>query len=170
MSRYERIFQALVKAKVQFLVVGGVAVNLHGFYRATGAADIILLLEDFNLKRFIRVVKGLKLKPKIPVNLGDFAVDKIRREWIKKKGMKAFALFDPNSWEKELDVVIEHPINFQSAYKRKTMIKDGPLEVPVISISDLIAMKKVADRGRDKIDIMALKQIQEIIRNAPKNL
>jgi hypothetical protein len=167
MSRYEKIFHALVNAKVQFLVVGGVAVNLHGFYRATGDADIILLLKDSNIRKFISAVKKLKLKPRIPVNLDDFAVDKIRQEWIEKKGMKAFALFNPDSWEKELDVVIEHPVNFQRAYKKRSMIKDGPLEVPVISITDLIAMKEHADRGRDQIDIMALKQILEI-RNASK--
>jgi len=42
---YQEIFDALEKKKVQYLVVGGVAVVLHGFVRATADLDLMVALD-----------------------------------------------------------------------------------------------------------------------------
>ena len=161
-SEFEKIIESLNHYKVRYLVVGGIAVNLYGFYRSTADLDIILLLEDSNLKKFIKAVKKLKLVPRIPVNVEDFANAELRKIWIKNKNMKAFTLYEPDFQRKYLDVVIDHPLSFSKSYKQKKVFKDRGLSVPVISFSDLLKMKKSADRVRDTIDIMALKEILEI--------
>ena len=162
---FEEILQELNRHKVKYLVVGGVAVNLYGFYRSTADLDIILLLEDPNLKNFVKAVKKLKLVPRVPVKIEDFANAALRKTWIKDKNMKAFTLYDPPFQRKYLDVVIDHPINFPKAFKRRKIFKDRGLAVPVIAIMDLIKMKKDAHRARDQIDLMGLRQIQEIRRD-----
>jgi len=63
----------LNRKRVRYLVVGGVAVNLYGIERATGDLDLVVDLEDRNLKRFIRAMKELGFKPKVPVALNDLA-------------------------------------------------------------------------------------------------
>lgn len=164
----EEILEELNRCKVKYLVVGGIAVNLHGFYRATEDLDIILLLSSTNIRKFIKAVKKLKLVPRIPVNVEDFANTHLRAMWIKNKNMKAFTLYEPDFQRKYLDVVIDHPINFEAAFKSKSIFKDGELNVPVISIIDLIKMKKAAHRERDKLDIKGLKLIQEMKREKRK--
>lgn len=159
---FEQIISELNKNKVKYLVVGGVAVNFHGFWRSTGDFDIILLLQESNLKNFIKAVKYLKLQPRVPVDIEDFANTRLRNLWIKEKNMKAFALYDPQFQRKYLDVVIDHPVVFKEAYANRQVFKDGKLSVPVISIKDLIRMKKKANRERDKIDIQALKRIEQL--------
>ena len=165
---FEEIFQQLNHQKVKYLVVGGIAVNLYGFYRATEDVDIILYLEDSNLKKFVKAVKKLNLVPRVPVRVEDFANKELRQVWIKEKNMKAFTLYDPDYQKKYLDVVIDHSVSFREAYKERQIFKDGKLSIPVISISDLIKMKKAASRERDKIDIKGLRQIEEMRRGTKK--
>lgn len=157
---YERILKELNRQRIKYLVVGGFAVNLHGYDRVTGDLDIILLMTDTNVKKFVDVAKQFKLKPRIPVALKDFAVPEFRNNWITEKNMKAFALFNPKNEAEHVDVIIDHPVDFKAAYKTKTSIKAGDLTISLISITDLIKMKKAAGRERDKVDIKALKMIR----------
>ena len=49
MINFERLFSALNRSKVRYLVVGGIAVNLYGIERATADIDLVVDLEDRNL-------------------------------------------------------------------------------------------------------------------------
>lgn len=51
MKVFEKVFRELNRTKVKYLVVGGVAVNLYGYLRFTGDLDVLLLLEEKNLKK-----------------------------------------------------------------------------------------------------------------------
>lgn len=159
---FEEVLRDLNKEKVKYLVVGGIAVNLYGFFRTTGDLDVILYLEDSNLKKFIKCVKKLKLKPRVPVALDDFADAARRNGWIINKNMKAFGLEKPGDPLDHIDVVIDHKLDFNKAYKRRKMIKEGDLRIPVLSIDDLIKMKKATGRERDAIDVNALREIQRL--------
>lgn len=46
MNLFEKVFRELNKAKVKYLVVGGVAVNLYGYLRFTGDLDLLILLNE----------------------------------------------------------------------------------------------------------------------------
>jgi hypothetical protein len=158
---FEEIIKKLNDNNVRYLVVGGVAANLHGYQRSTGDLDIVLALDDGNLKLFALVVEDLKLQPRLPVCLKDFADKDKRDSWINEKNMKAFALYNPKNWIEHLDVVIDYPVDFESAYENRNTIKDGSLEAPVICIEDLIKMKEYANRERDKIDLAVLRKIKQ---------
>ena len=47
----ETIVRALNDAQVQYLIVGGLAVNAHGFVRFTRDVDLVLGLEPANAER-----------------------------------------------------------------------------------------------------------------------
>ena len=68
---YERVFRELHQRKIRYLVIGGIAVNIHGYPRATGDLDIMLSFEKGNIREFISLVKALGFKPKIPVRIDD---------------------------------------------------------------------------------------------------
>ena len=57
MTYYEEIFRLLDTGKIRYMVVGGVAVVLHGFLRATADLDLMVALESKNLKRFLALMK-----------------------------------------------------------------------------------------------------------------
>ena len=49
MADYQSILREFHKRKLQYLIVGGVAVNLHGYPRFTNDIDILLALDHNNL-------------------------------------------------------------------------------------------------------------------------
>jgi predicted nucleotidyltransferase len=156
---FNRIFSELNKNGVKYLVAGGVAVNLHGYVRATADLDIMLLMTHDNIEKYIGLIKAMGFKPRVPVPLDDFADDNKRREWISEKGMLVFSVYNPSNLMEGLDVMIEEHIRFDEAYERRKVVTSQGVVIPVISIQDLIKLKETAGRERDLIDIDALKEI-----------
>ena len=156
---FNRTFSELNKQGVKYLVAGGVAVNLHGYVRATADLDIMLLMSDKNISKYIEFIRGMGFKPRIPVALEEFAKKQKRREWLEKKNMKVFSVFNPANMIEGIDVMIVEYVKFDKAYDRRKVIHAGRVEVPLISIPDLITLKEKAGRGRDLIDVSALKEI-----------
>ncbi len=156
------IFQQLNKKDVKYLVVGGLAVNFHGYSRFTADIDVIIELEDKNIKKIISMLLSFGFKSKLPVNPEDFANSEIRKDWINNKNMKAFNFYKENDIISEFDIVITEDTDFTKKYLRKIEYEIDGVKIPVISIDDLIEMKLIANRSIDKIDIEKLKLLKEI--------
>ena len=137
------------------------AVNFHGIPRMTYDIDLLLLLEDKNLKKFLSLMKSWGFKPKVPVRLMDFADSGKREDWIKNKNMKAFNLVNPGWAVSEIDIIINTPVNYIKAARNLNYIKLQGVSIPTISIKDLIRMKSVSGRIQDKEDIKNLRKISK---------
>ena len=48
---YEEILKRLQDEEFEYLVVGGLAVNLHGYSRITNDLDILILLNEENIDK-----------------------------------------------------------------------------------------------------------------------
>ncbi|MBU1356713.1 MAG: hypothetical protein KJ620_09115 [Candidatus Edwardsbacteria bacterium] len=159
---YQKIIEKLNDEQVEYLVAGGIAVNLHGYIRATMDLDVLMMLDDVNTSKFIKIVKELGYKPKVPVTIDDFSDPAKRKEWISKKNMVVFSVYNPDNDMEHVDILLEDKIDFHKAYKRREIIKSGGLMINLISLDDLIRLKEIAGRERDKIDIKALQKIKEL--------
>src|SRR6185503_5262882 len=95
MMIYEDLFKELEKNKIQYLVVGGVAVVLHGFIRATMDLDLMVALDHENLSRFLPIMTAIVYKPKIPIKAIEFSDSEKREKWKKEKNMKVFSFHHP---------------------------------------------------------------------------
>lgn len=82
---YEKVFKALNKAKVKYVVVGGTAVILHGYPRFTNDLDLIVFLEDGNLEKFFDTLQSIGFLPKVPVTKEQFKDKKQRALWKRKR-------------------------------------------------------------------------------------
>lgn len=159
MLDYLGIFKELNKEKIKYIVVGGMAVNFYGIPRMTYDIDLLLDLDDKNLKRFLKLMKEWNFKPKVPVDIMDFANKRKRNDWIKNKNMKAFNLVNPAWAISEIDIIINTPVDYKKAVKNLKFIKFQDVSVPTMSINDLILMKRESGRKQDKEDINNLKKI-----------
>lgn len=164
---FGEIFKQLEHHKIRYLLIGGVAVNLHGFSRTTDDLDLWIDLEKKNVIKFFKMLQTLEWKPKIPESIESLGDPKKRRNWIKEKDMKVFSIYNPNNFTEQADIVVREYIDFKSAYKRREEIMANNIKISLISIPDLIRLKKIAARERDIIDIKALKRIKEL-KNAKK--
>lgn len=158
---YEEIFREFQKQKVKYVIVGGIAVNLLGSFRTTADMDILVEMSDKNLAKIIAILKKQGYRVRQPIDPMGIADKRLRQDWIRNKQMKAFNFYKDQEL-KEVDIIISSPVSFESAQKTSLAVKCGNLTLPVISINNLIAMKKVANRPQDKVDIDELKRIKTL--------
>lgn len=159
---FYRIFEELNKRHIRYLVVGGVAVNLHGFVRATEDLDIALSLDEKNLDLFISAIKEMGWKPRVPVPIEDLRDAKKRKSWFEEKNMKAFSVYNPKEVWQTLDILIGFSEKFDEVYERREMMVAKNISIPVAGVDDLIVMKEKAGRPRDLFDIKGLRELREL--------
>lgn len=154
------ILRALTDADVQFVLVGGFAVQLHGFVRTTIDLDLVLAMEDANLTRFIEVAKTFGLAPVIPVSIESLKNAQQIDVWHREKGMLAFALREPQVAGSVIDVLVRPEVTFDDLKSDATKVDLFGRAVRIASIEHLLFMKRIANRPKDRIDIEALEKIQ----------
>jgi len=158
----EAIFKALNDEHVRYLVAGGLAVVAHGYLRFTADIDLILDMDQGNLRRAIAVFDSLGYRPRAPVPLKDFSDPHNRESWIREKGLKVFSLWSPAHPATEIDIFVDLPIQFEEAYARSARFEvRKDIEATVIGLDDLIALKKKAGRKKDLDDIEHLRAFRE---------
>ncbi len=154
--QYTPLLLALSQAEVRYLVVGGVAVVLHGVLRFTADLDLVIQLEPGNLTRALDVLTSRGLRPVIPVPAGQFADPAIRADWTERRNMLVFTLWDPDRPAVRVDIFVREPWDFDSAFSRRTDVVVEGVPIPLVPITELIAMKHRANRPKDLEDIRAL--------------
>ncbi len=159
MNLLAELFASLNEAGVEYLVAGGVAVNLYGIQRSTGDVDIVLGLDEGNVRKFLAVAGRLGLKPTAPVGVEEFADREKRAMWVLEKGMKVFSLSHGRKPFFQVDVLVEEPFPFVEVYSRRKKFEAEGVEIPVVPIADLISMKEATGRPQDEADVFYLKEI-----------
>jgi hypothetical protein len=157
----ENVFRALQDAAVRYLVAGGLAVVAHGYVRMTVDIDLIVDLSPDNARRMLDALGSLGYRPLIPVAMESFADAEIRRTWVVEKDARVFQLYSDQHPTARVDVFIEEPLDFDAALEHAKWEPIAPdLEVPFVSLEDLIALKEAASRPRDLIDVAKLRALQ----------
>ncbi len=153
------LLQSLSDEQIQYVLVGGLAVQLHGFLRATFDIDLVLAMNDENLARFIAVAKGYGLVPAIPVPIESLANASQIDQWHREKGMLAFSLRETQAGGSVVDVIVRPEVPFEQLMNNAVMGQLFGRRVPIASIDDLLVMKRSANRPKDLLDIAALEKI-----------
>lgn len=162
MNIFQKVFTEFNKEKIKYLVVGGVAVNLHGYVRFTGDLDILVLLEEKNLKKLDHVMKKMGYSERIPVSVLELRDEKKVRDWLEKKNMKAYSFLPPETTLLQIDVIIEESLKFENFFNKKIIKKIDKTRIPIICLDDLIQMKRKANRDQDIMDIKSLLELRNI--------
>jgi predicted nucleotidyltransferase len=158
---FQPILRALNDAKVEYVIVGGVATVLHGHLRVTADVDLVINLDRVNVVRTLDVLQRTGLRPRLPVDPSDFADPTVRADWVERRAMTVFSFYDPTNAVAGVDLFADDQQDFEGLWARSEMKPLGDLIVRVCSLDDLIAMKTSADRGIDRQDIEALKRIRD---------
>ena len=159
MAVFEPLFKALNDAGVRYVVVGGLAVVLHGYARLTVDVDLVVDLDEEQARKAIKAMVGMGLRPRVPVDARDFADRSVREGWIRDRGMQVFSMFDPTHPMRVVDLFVHHPIPFEELWSRSSRFELQDTIVHVASIPDLIHLKRLAGRPQDQADIVQLEAI-----------
>ena len=148
--KLERLVKALKKDKINYMIVGGYAVNFHGYSRNTVDIDLIIKFTLTNLKKIEKILQQMGMVSKLPIDA--ISVFKFRDEYIKNRNLIAWNFYNQSDPTDQVDILINHDINDFKSEKFRV----GQLEFKVISKEDLIKMKKKSGRKKDLLDIKEL--------------
>lgn len=159
-GRIESVLRALNDAQVRYLVVGGVAVVLHGRLRTTADLDLWLDLSPDNLRRAVQAFAALGYRPRAPVRMEDFADAAARESWVVEKGLIVFSIWHPDS-PLEVDLFVHEPFGFADAHDRGVTVALDAIQARVIGLDDLVRMKRESGRPQDLEDVRDLQALRE---------
>lgn len=157
---YLELFAALNR-KVDYVLVGGLAIALHGIERATMDIDVTVAMTPDNLSSLVDVARELDMSPILPVPLESLSNLDQLQEWRRERNLEVFALRAPGPSGVTLDVLTHPPVDYAGLRSRAVTFQAGSVPVVVAAIDDLIAMKLAIGRPIDLADVEHLKRLKE---------
>jgi len=167
MALFEPVFTALNDAGVRYVVVGGVAVVLHGHARLTADLDIAIDLSPEATAEAMEALGAIGLRPRLPVDAAELADPAVHARWIDEQGMRVLSLWDPGDPLRSVNLFVENPIEFEELWERSDPVDLGGVRTRIASIEHLIRLKRLADRPQDRSDIEALEAISSAREDEP---
>ncbi len=154
---YLDLFRTLQEESVDYVVVGGLAINLHGVERATMDVDLVLAMDESNLRRFLAAATRLKLKPSLPVSIESLCDAKQLDAWVREKHLIAFPLRPASPNVPTVDIIVRPAVPFEQMHGNRIEKEVGGVRLSLACIDDLISLKTGTGRKQDASDIEALK-------------
>jgi hypothetical protein len=149
---------ALTDAGVRFIVIGGVAVGVHGFMRATKDLDIVPDPSAENMARLALLLVKLEARH---VGLGDFSPDEFPFDPTDPEQLAEGANFRLDTKHGPLDILqwvsgIDADLAYTELAPLAMTVRFRGTEIRVCSFDHLRAMKQAAGRPRDLEDLEQL--------------
>ncbi len=152
-----RLCAALNRANIKYIVVGGCAVILHGYFRTTHDIDLIVDASPESIR---------KIKEAFYEVFGSKDAFEIRDDDVLQYTVVRFA---PESEEIVIDLMGKiGDISFETAIKDVEEIDVEGVKIPVCGLSTLIETKKGV-RPKDKEDLLFLMGKKEYLERQQKD-
>jgi hypothetical protein len=151
------LFAVLAAARVRFVLVGGLALVLHGLDRLTADVDLVIDLSAESARAAVDALTAAGYRPLAPVDPGALADPAQRDEWQSLRNMQVFSFWDSTNARPTVDIMLAPAVPFEELWRSASVINIGGNEVRVASIEHLIRMKAAAGRAQDLADIERLR-------------
>lgn len=145
----ERIFAALQEHGVEYVLIGGMAVQTHGHVRMTNDADLIPAPDPANLARLADALNSMGAKVLNPGH---------EEEAITAAMLPRSTIWQFTTPHGGVDVIHEPPgaREYASLRRDALIVALGGNEIAVVGLDDLIRMKLARGRKVDLEDVAAL--------------
>jgi len=136
---FKEFLRLLNDRSVEYLLVGGHAVGLHGYPRATAEMDVWVAVNPQNADQLTEAVKEF-----------GFAVPDLNPSMFLGKGKIIRMGLPPLRIEIMTDIT---GVQFEDCYQRRMVAEIEGVQVPYIHLEDLKVNKKAAGRLKDLNDL-----------------
>ena len=165
--KFAEFFDAMASADIDYVLVGGLAVSLHGIVRGTLDVDVALAMDDANMTRFIDAARAMGLSPSLPVAIETLSNAAQIDFWFREKNMLAFSLREAAPAGLVVDVLVRPRVPYPALRANAVKRFLGATAIPIASIDHLIELKSGTGRGIDAIDIQNLVHLRDAPSPAP---
>ncbi len=143
---YKEMLECLSAEKVRFLLVGAYALAVYGYPRATKDIDVFVRASPDNASSLMRALA------RFGAPLEDISATDFESEGI---------VFQIGNSPRRIDILTRiSGIDFESAWAKRHIVNVESLDVPVISLADLIINKRASGRMQDLADLEKLEALQ----------
>ena len=148
---------ALVAEGARFVVVGGFAVIANRYVRATEDVDLLVPDDEENDRRVLTALRK---------------IDGVR-SWDEAALRNEHLLGQPNLRVRTKAGMIDvlrggaAPLDYETVEQRAMRADYEGLEILVASLSSVVGFKRLADRPRDRNDLLALEEIHGELPDEP---
>jgi hypothetical protein len=130
--------------KIEYLLIGGYAVAMHGYVRPTKDMDIWVSTHPANIDRLIHAL----VKFGVPA-------DKVKKEWFAGPQTVFRMGFPPNRLE---ILTAISGVDFAECYRHRLTLEIDGVSVSVIGYDDLKQNKTASTRLSDRADVERLEK------------
>jgi hypothetical protein len=146
-ERIEKFIKTANKNDVQMILVGGGAVNFHGYQRHSADIDFWINATPENMQNLLRTLQ------EIGYNIANLPEDV-------QNGEQNISIKVSPVFEMELITRFNPGKSFKEAYAKSETVKSGDIHYHVLNFYDLIQSKISSDRPKDKLDVEELHRIR----------
>ncbi len=143
---FRDFLKALNDNDVKYIMVGGLAVVLHGYARVTGDMDIWVECTQANYQKLVKAFNQFHM-PVFDMTLNNF---------LNSNKNDVFS-FGRNPVGIDIMTAVKG-LNFEEAYSLSNVFIDDDLPIRLLHINQLIEAKKAAGRLKDLDDIEQLQK------------
>ena len=136
---FKELLQLLNSKKIEYLVIGGYAVAIYGYPRATGDIDIWIAISRDNAHKTVAALKDFGFD--IPELKEDLFLEKERNIRLGVPPLRV-----------ELITSIDG-VEFSACYKNRNTVTIDDTKINFISLDDLKKNKKASGRYKDLDDL-----------------
>ena len=148
------VCKALNEFSVEYILVGGTAVALHGYYRhsmtATGEIAKKPDLDFWYNPTYSNYFNLLKALESLGRDVATFKEEKAPNP------KKSFFRYEFKEFTLDFLPELKAPLGFKLSFSRREIVTLNDTEIPFINYEDLILDKKVSARSKDTIDLEQL--------------
>lgn len=144
---FKEFIELLNEHKVKYLVIGGYAVNYHGYPRYTKDIDFWIWLTSDNIKKLLQTV----------TNFGFGSLGLTEQDFSSPENIVQLG-FEPYRIDLLVDV---EGLNFQECFTKRKEVEVDDINVHFLGLDDLIKAKKIAGRLQDLADAEQLEKIKK---------
>ncbi|HEX7972363.1 MAG TPA: hypothetical protein VF501_09155, partial [Thiobacillus sp.] len=129
---YLDLFAALNR-RVDYVLIGGLEIALHGIERATMDIDVTVAMTPGNLSSLVDMARELGMTPVLPVPLETLSDLDQLAQWHRERNLEAFALRAPGLSGVTLDILLYPPVGYVDMRRRAVSFQAGNVAVVVAS-------------------------------------
>ena len=144
---FKELFELLNANDVEYLLIGGYAVGVYGYSRATNDIDIFVSDDDENVRRLTKALEAFGFDA---ATMGDIFGEK---RSLLELGVEPMMVQFMN---------FADGLDFAGAFRSRNLVQVEDITINTVSRTDLMRNKRASGRHKDLADIEMLKGLEEV--------
>jgi hypothetical protein len=156
-EEHKELVECLLACDVSFILVGGYAVNYHGYNRTTGDLDVWVKPDDGNKAKLIKALEK-------------YGIESSSLQIVAEFDFTQTIVFSIGERPFKIDFLTKvQGVTYDAADREKIVAPLDDMNIPFINLNHLVLTKIATGRPQDKADIQRLQDVEKAKNKKKQN-